>query len=93
MIRWLPIVGGSKGGREDSTLSTHTHLTKQSTLNVCIIFFIHKTKTSCEIQNEPTKAEMYMKEAATCAYATGNGIGDYMTSCAKVHCKLRGWIV
>ena len=58
-----------------------------------LIFFIHKTKTSCEIQNEPTKAEMYMKEAATCEYATGNGIGDYMTSCAKVHCKLRGWIV
>ena len=32
LVRWLPIVGGSKGGREDSTSSTH--LTKQSTLNI-----------------------------------------------------------
>ena len=48
---------------------------------------------SCEIRNEPTKAEKYMRSAASSAYATGKGAGDYMVSCAKVHCKLRGWEV
>ena len=48
---------------------------------------------SCEIRNEPAKAEMYMKRAATSKYATGNGSFDYMSSCAKVHCKMRGWEV
>lgn len=47
----------------------------------------------CEIRNETTKAEEYMKLAAKSKYATGIGSGDYMTSCAKVHCKLRGWEV
>lgn len=46
----------------------------------------------CEIRNETTKAETYMKAAASSAYAMGNGAGDYMSSCAKVHCKLRGWV-
>jgi len=47
----------------------------------------------CEIRNETTKAEEYMKLAAKSKYATGIGSGDYMSSCAKVHCKLRGWEV
>ncbi len=33
-----------------------------------------------------------MRAAASSAYAKGPGAGDYMTSCAKVHCKLRGWV-
>jgi len=37
-------------------------------------------------------AENYMKSAAKSQYATAFGSGDYMSSCAKVHCKLRGWI-
>jgi len=45
----------------------------------------------CEIRNETSKAEMYMKTAASSPYATGVGSGDYMSACAKVHCKLRGW--
>jgi hypothetical protein len=45
----------------------------------------------CEIRGENAKAETYMKAAAANKYATGPGAGDYMTSCAKVHCKLRGW--
>ncbi len=45
----------------------------------------------CEIRKEPTKAEHYMKAAATSAYAMGGGAGDYMSSCAKVHCRLRNW--
>lgn len=46
----------------------------------------------CEIRDETTKAESYMKAAASSTYASGNGAGDYMSSCAKVHCKLRGWV-
>lgn len=46
----------------------------------------------CEIRNEVDKAEKYMRAAASSAYAKGPGAGDYMTSCAKVHCKLRGWV-
>lgn len=45
----------------------------------------------CEIRGETAKAETYMKAAAASKYATGPGAGDYMASCAKVHCKLRGW--
>ena len=47
---------------------------------------------SCEIRNEPYKAEAYMRSAASSAYAAGLGSGDYMSSCAKVHCKLRNWV-
>ena len=32
-----------------------------------------------------------MRSVASSAYATGVGSGDYMSSCAKVHCKLRNW--
>mmetsp|Transcript_41101 Transcript_41101/g.87582 ORF Transcript_41101/g.87582 Transcript_41101/m.87582 type:complete len:111 (-) Transcript_41101:228-560(-) len=46
----------------------------------------------CEIRDERLKAESYMRDAASSAYALGNGAGDYMTSCAKVHCQLRGWV-
>jgi hypothetical protein len=46
----------------------------------------------CEIRNETAKAEKYMRAAASSKYATGSGNGDYMTSCARVHCKLRGWV-
>ena len=45
----------------------------------------------CEMREEASKAETYMKAAAASKYATGPGEGDYMTSCARVHCKLRGW--
>lgn len=45
----------------------------------------------CEMRDEPTKAEHYMKAAASSAYAVGSGAGDYMSSCAKVHCRLRNW--
>ena len=46
---------------------------------------------SCEARNETTKAKEYMKAAASSAYATNQGAGDYMSACAKVHCQLRGW--
>jgi hypothetical protein len=45
----------------------------------------------CEIRGESSKAETYMKAAVASKYAVGPGAGDYMTSCARVHCKLRGW--
>eukprot|EP00566_Odontella_aurita_P037399 CAMPEP_0113539406 /NCGR_PEP_ID=MMETSP0015_2-20120614/7898_1 /TAXON_ID=2838 /ORGANISM="Odontella" /LENGTH=203 /DNA_ID=CAMNT_0000439077 /DNA_START=246 /DNA_END=857 /DNA_ORIENTATION=- /assembly_acc=CAM_ASM_000160 len=45
----------------------------------------------CESIGETGKASNYMRAAATSRYATGLGSGDYMSSCAKVHCKLRGW--
>ncbi|KAL7516254.1 hypothetical protein ACHAWX_001287 [Stephanocyclus meneghinianus] len=45
----------------------------------------------CEIRVENSKAESYMKAAASSKYATGPGAGDYMTACARVHCNLRGW--
>ena len=46
----------------------------------------------CEIRGETSKAEMYMKMAERSRYATGVGSGDYMSACARVHCKLRGWV-
>ena len=48
----------------------------------------------CEIRDEMSKAEMYMKMAERSRYATtaGVGSGDYMSACARVHCKLRGWV-
>ena len=36
LVRWLPIVGGSK--------TSSTHLTKQSSLNICIILSSSFTK-------------------------------------------------
>lgn len=45
----------------------------------------------CEARGEAVKAENYMKAAAATRYATGIGAGDYMTSCARVHCRIRGW--
>mmetsp|Transcript_13355 Transcript_13355/g.29455 ORF Transcript_13355/g.29455 Transcript_13355/m.29455 type:complete len:117 (+) Transcript_13355:934-1284(+) len=40
-----------------------------------------------------TKASYYMRAAAASKYSNGpGGAGDYMTSVAKVHCDLRGWI-
>ncbi|KAL7530934.1 hypothetical protein ACHAWF_003565 [Thalassiosira exigua] len=45
----------------------------------------------CEVRDEPGKAEAYMTAAARSTYATGRGADDYMTSCARVHCRLRGW--
>jgi len=44
----------------------------------------------CESRGETGKAEAYMKASASSAYGTGSG--DYMAACAKVHCKLRGWV-
>ena len=46
----------------------------------------------CEIRGETSKAAMYMKMAERSRYATGVGSGDYMSACARVHCKLRGWV-
>lgn len=46
----------------------------------------------CESKGETTKAANYMKQAVKSEYAKGRGQGDYMTSCARVHCKLRGWM-
>jgi len=46
----------------------------------------------CESRGDATKASHYMTHAAKTDYATGRGASDYMTSCAKIHCKLRGWI-
>ena len=45
----------------------------------------------CESRGEPAKAASYMKHAAKTEYATGKGRADYMTSCARIHCQLRGW--
>jgi tetratricopeptide (TPR) repeat protein len=46
----------------------------------------------CEVRKETVKASEYMRQATRTEYATGIGRGDYMTSCARVHCKLRGWV-
>lgn len=40
---------------------------------------------------ESAKASHYMQAAASSRYAKGIGAADYMTSCAKLHCFLRGW--
>ena len=45
----------------------------------------------CESRGEAFKAENYMKAAVATKYATSIGAGDYMTSCARVHCRIRGW--
>ena len=45
----------------------------------------------CEAQGEMGKAASYMRSATKTRYATGLGAGDYMATCARVHCKLRGW--
>lgn len=45
-----------------------------------------------EARGNMGKAENYMRTAAQSTYATGLGSGDYMSYCAKVHCKLRGWV-
>eukprot|EP00545_Synedropsis_sp_CCMP1620_P005870 CAMPEP_0119018230 /NCGR_PEP_ID=MMETSP1176-20130426/18872_1 /TAXON_ID=265551 /ORGANISM="Synedropsis recta cf, Strain CCMP1620" /LENGTH=242 /DNA_ID=CAMNT_0006972183 /DNA_START=81 /DNA_END=812 /DNA_ORIENTATION=+ len=45
----------------------------------------------CESRGETAKSASYMKAAVGTSYATGVGAGDYMTSCARVHCELRGW--
>lgn len=46
----------------------------------------------CESRGEAGKAANYMKTAVKTTYATTIGSGDYMTSCARVHCQLRGWL-
>ena len=45
----------------------------------------------CEARGETSKAALYMPQAAATEYATGAGRGDYMTTCARIHCNLRGW--
>ena len=45
----------------------------------------------CESRGENTKAATYMRQAVKTEYAKNQGRGDYMTSCARIHCKLRGW--
>ena len=46
----------------------------------------------CEIRGETSKAAKYMRSAVSTSYANGVGTGDYMTACARVHCKIRGWL-
>ena len=46
----------------------------------------------CESMGEYSKASNYVKAAVKSEYATGRGGADYMTSCARVHCKLRHWL-
>lgn len=46
----------------------------------------------CESNGEDLKAAGYMRSAINTPYAKGRGMGDYMTSCARVHCSLRHWI-
>lgn len=46
----------------------------------------------CESRGESGKAASYMKSAVATKYAQSTGYGDYMTACARVHCKLRGWV-
>ncbi|KAL3764489.1 hypothetical protein ACHAW5_004752 [Stephanodiscus triporus] len=46
----------------------------------------------CEIRNEPSKRSVY-GVGGVGAYATGVGSRDYMSSCAKVHCKPIGKII
>lgn len=43
------------------------------------------------VMNDAAKAQYYMKAAANSKYATGFGSRDYMSICAKVHCRLRHW--
>lgn len=43
------------------------------------------------VMNDAAKAQYYMKAAANSKYATGFGSKDYMSICAKVHCRLRHW--
>mmetsp|Transcript_17087 Transcript_17087/g.22178 ORF Transcript_17087/g.22178 Transcript_17087/m.22178 type:complete len:246 (+) Transcript_17087:114-851(+) len=43
------------------------------------------------VTGDISKASHYMVAAASSAYSNGVGSADYMTACAKVHCKLRGW--
>lgn len=44
----------------------------------------------CEAKGERSKAEMYLRQSLQTDY--GRSSNDYMTACAKVHCKLRGWV-
>lgn len=44
-----------------------------------------------EARGEMTKAESYMRAAATTKYARAVGSKDYMVDVASVHCKLRHW--
>jgi len=46
----------------------------------------------CESRGEIGKAANYMKGAAATRYAKDIGFQDYMTSVARVHCSLRGWV-
>jgi len=44
----------------------------------------------CEARGEPGKAASYLRQAVRTRYAT-TGRGDYMTTFARIHCRLRGW--
>lgn len=46
-----------------------------------------------EARGHSSKAENYMKQAIQTKYAKIIGSQDYMVDVAKVHCKLRGWII
>ena len=46
----------------------------------------------CESRGEMGKASSYMRSAVATKYATDFGAMDYMTSVARVHCRLRGWV-
>jgi hypothetical protein len=70
-------------------------LTLPSILSICSIadefYSLFYLGLYCESKCEDSKAANYMKAAAATEYATGPGTSDYMTSCARVHCRLRGW--
>lgn len=46
----------------------------------------------CEaVLSNESKAELYLRQAAHTQYAQTVGRRDYMTDCARIHCRLRGW--
>lgn len=46
-----------------------------------------------EALGQNSKAESYMRSAATSTYAKAVGSRDYMVDCATVHCQLRHWTI
>jgi len=74
---------------EDLALAGHDALASKSD-EFYALFYLG---LYCEARGQMEKAEGYMKAAVKTQYASSLGVGDYMTSCAKVHCQLRGWKV
>jgi len=81
--------GDNDGTTTEYTLREAGHNNGNSSDEFYSLFYLG---LYCEIRGETSKAEMYMKMAERSKYATGVGSGDYMSACARVHCKLRGWV-